>query len=384
MIKEIEQEVTGYKKNRDLRIILNGDIDEKNMLVNNRVDEINEKYGDIISKIEKEKHRLINDIKDDKNRYVEQKKTESNNLDQPIEEVERKIKFLQLAKEIKNTDVTINDKEMSAYSTYRDEKLYRKGFFFKDQYMKIKIYIAENDKPVNKYTLFALGNCVFKDFMDLPDDYGLPVHSDRGNIKIIIKDLPTVEEINVYLEKNRKSILKNLIDRFNVVKKEYLDAIRDYRLSDFKTVLEVRSISENDAQLVCIIDKTTIDKTRYLRLYNSFYYWSVKKIEGNDDVFEYIRVNRKLYKRDCRKEVMSITQTGNTTFGDWWSMHIEHSHSNKSNTVFNKKNYDRIVEEGKNWIKEKNKNRVTKIHFSYPKVKWVNPDVILKESIVII
>ena len=376
--KEVEQEVTGYKKNRDLRIILNGDIDEKNTLANGRIDGIIEKYGDIIGKIKEEKHRLINDIKDDEGRYVEQKKREISSLDQPIEEVERKIKFLELAKTIKDADVVIDDKEMDTYNTYRDKKLYRKGVFFKDKYMNIKIYIAENDKPVNKYTLFAVGNCVFKDFMDLPDYYGLPVHSDRGNIKTVIQDLPTVEEINVYLEKNRKGILKNLIGRYNVVKKEYLDTIRDYRLSDFKTVLEVRSISGNDAQLVCIIDKN-----RYLRLYNDFYYWSVKKIEG-DDVFEYIRVNGKLYKRDCRKMVLAITQTGNTTFGDWWSMSIEYSHSNKSNAVFNKQNYDRIVEEGKNWIRKKNKNRVTKIHFSYPRVKWVNPDLILKESIVII
>ena len=372
---EIEQEVTGYKKNRDLRIILHGDIDEKKTLAYGRIDSINERYNDIIHKIEEEKDRLISSVEYEKDQYVEQKEREIEGLKQPIEEVDRKIKFLELAKTIKETDVSIDDKEMGAY---RDRGLYRKGFFFKDKYMNIKIYVAENDKPVNKYTLFACGNCAFGDFMDLPHGYGLPVHGDRGNITIIIKDLPTVEEINSYLEKNRKRVLKNLIGRYNVVKKEYLDVIRDYRLSDFKTVLEVRSIPENDAPLVCIIDKTL-----YLRLYNSFYYSSVKKIEG-DDVFEYIRVNGKLYKRDCRKEVMAITETGNITFGDWWSIHIEHSHSNKSNTVFNKENYDRIVEEGKNWIKKKNKDRVTKIYLTYPRVKWVNPDLIPKESIVII
>ena len=154
---ENEQEVTGYKKNRDLRIILNGDIDEKMTLANGRVDDIKERYDDIISKIEEEKDRLISDVEQDKNQFVEQRKRHISSLDQPIEEVERKIKFLKLAKTIEKTDVSIDDKEMNTYDTYREKKLYRKGFFFKDKYMNIKIYIAENDKPVNKYTLFACG-----------------------------------------------------------------------------------------------------------------------------------------------------------------------------------------------------------------------------------
>lgn len=372
MVDEIKQEIKEYMINRDKRIMLNGDLDAKNTIADGKIDDIKERYRDIISKIEEEKERLINDVEQDKNQYVEQKKREISSLDQPIEEVGRKIKFLELAKKIKETDVSIDDSEMHTYHTYRERKLYRKGFFFKDKYMNIKIYIAENDKPVNKYTLFACGSCAFNEFMSLPYGYGLPVHGEHGNISIIIKDLPTVEDINAYLKGNKKRILKDLINTYNAVKKEYLDVIRDYRLSDFKTVLEVRSIPENDAPLVCIIDKT-----RYLRLYNRFYYWSVKKIEG-DDVFEYIKVNGKLYKRDCRKEILSITETGNTLFGDWWSMDIEYHHSNKSNRMFNKKNYDGILEERKNIIRGKNRDRVTKIHFSYPKVKWVNPDVIDK------
>ncbi len=369
MVDEIKQEVKEYLTNRDKRIMLNGDLDVKNTVADGKIDDIKERYNDMISKIEEVKERLINDVRGDRDQYVEQKKREIDSLEHPIEEVERKVKFLELAKKIKKIDVSIDDSEMGVYGT---GKLYRKGFFFKDKYMNIKIYIAENDKPVNKHTLFACGNCAFKDFMSLPYGYGLPVYSDRENIKTIIKELPTIEDINAYFKKNRDRILKNLIDTYNTVKKEYLDIIKGYRLADFKPVLEVRSIPENDAPLVCIIDKTS-----YLRIYKGFYYRSVKKIEGND-VFEYIKVNGKLYKRDCRKEVMSITETGNTLFGDWWSMHIERHHSNKSNRVFNKKNYDRILEEGKNTIKGKNKNRVTKIHFTYPKVKWVNPDVIDK------
>ncbi len=369
MTDGIKQEVKEYLTNRDKRIMLNGDLDVKNTVANGKIDDIKERYSNMISKIEEEKEGLINDVKQDKGQYVEQKKKEIDNLEHPIEEVERKIKFLELAKKIKKTDVSIDDSEMGVYGT---GKLYRKGFFFKDKYMIIKIYIAENSKPVNKHTLFACGNCVFGNFMALPYGYGLPVYSDRGNIKTVIKELPTIEDINAYLKKNRDRILKNLIDTYNSVKKEYLDIIKGYRLSDFKTVLEVRSIPENDAPLVCMIDKTS-----YLRIYRGFYYWSVKKIEGND-VFEYIKVNGKLYKRDCRKEVMSIREYNLYGDDDWWSMDIECHHLNKSNRVFNKKNYDRILEERKNIIKGKNKNRVTKIHFTYPKVKWVNPDVIDK------
>jgi len=81
-------------------------------------------------------------------------------------------------------------------------------------------------------------------------------------------------------------------------------------------------------------------------------------------------INKVLYQPLCKKTELSITQCGNTMFGDWWSIDIEPKHSGKRNTRFTKENFLRILKTTKLWIAKKNIGRNKKIYFSYPKVKW--------------
>lgn len=81
-------------------------------------------------------------------------------------------------------------------------------------------------------------------------------------------------------------------------------------------------------------------------------------------------IGRVLYQSLCKKTELSITQCGNTSFGDWWSIDIEPKHQGKRNTRFTKGNFLRILKATKLWVDKRNIGRNKEIYFSYPKVKW--------------
>lgn len=169
---------------------------------------------------------------------------------------------------------------------------------------------------------------------------------------------------------------------------------------DFGEIVLVEA-SEQEAPLICNIKDYKINQT--LRLFQGSYYsdfdrWNNKfffaekqgrltkntaltlmveerKQTSSSSFYpahnaKYIIVGRRIYREWCKKADLKITQTGNTLFGDWWSLDVEPYHVNKSNISFSKKNFDRILAQRKKWIAKKNKNRATKIYFSYPKIKW--------------
>jgi hypothetical protein len=86
----------------------------------------------------------------------------------------------------------------------------------------------------------------------------------------------------------------------------------------------------------------------------------------------YYIIGNTLYTSRCQKEELSITQTGNTIFGDWWSLIIERGCSNQ-HVPFSKKNYYEQLAKAKKFVAERSKSRLRtgKIHFSYPRISFV-------------
>ena len=76
--------------------------------------------------------------------------------------------------------------------------------------------------------------------------------------------------------------------------------------------------------------------------------------------------NQKLFVQYCKKTELKITQTGNTLFGDWWSLHVEPHNSNIQNKKFTRKNFEKELKSAQKWVDSKKK----KINFFFPKIKW--------------
>jgi hypothetical protein len=205
----------------------------------------------------------------------------------------------------------------------------------------------------------------------MPHEYALPIHMIHGAfLQKALKHLPTLEEIKAYVERKRESLMRIEGERYKAVKKAYLDTINNYTLEDFKPLLEPRKVSDQDAPVVFRI--TDYDNPLKYRLYQGFYY--VETIEVKGDPFDHIEVDDVVYSRYCRPEQMRIMETGNTVFGDWWSVSI--SKDSRGHSVFNRENWEKTVTEATNRIDEINSHRAKRakqVHFDPPKVEWVTP-----------
>ncbi|MCP3660190.1 MAG: hypothetical protein GY830_07765 [Bacteroidetes bacterium] len=117
---------------------------------------------------------------------------------------------------------------------------------FDEDNLKVGLYIYENDKPKNKYTLCCIGQTIFNhssDIINIPYMYGLRYDTfySKANIKNIIKDFPTLEDIETWLNKNFVKILKEFYETFKEFETEYfefLELVKNENLEVIKEKLE--------------------------------------------------------------------------------------------------------------------------------------------------
>ena len=350
----MKAEVETYIKQRDLRTAL---IAEKESIK----DVANRQEADA----EQQRDKKINTIRDrcfeETGRIREKAKALTEPIDQGIREldpkiqdIDRKIEFLKHREKSNGKMPNLDDE---AIKPYHDRELVNLGALYEDEFTIIKLFIVGNDRPKNKYTLSMVGNTLLDGLIKVPYDYGCNV--DYGNIRRSILSRPTVEELERYAQNLRHHEISYYAD----VKEQYLQTVADYTLEDFKAVLEPQHVNEFYAPLLFTIHG--LGDTLDYRLYDGFYYRSGSDLQG--DPFDYIKVNDILYKRYCRPEQLRITQTGNTMFGDWWSLYItKDSHGE----LFTRENWDKTLVDTNDYVRERNIDRRTPINFTPPRVEW--------------
>jgi len=221
--------------------------------INNSLDELREKnrketynlqykiYYDRIRALQDERDKKINELNKQLKEKENTKEQEREKLEGVIIKIQRIIKFLKTKKK----DIVINENDVKYYDRYntKDKKpLEWLGYLYSDEFLKIKLLIAENDKPKNKYSLIVYGKCIFTDdIIKFPYSYGINLNDNYNglNLKILIKDTSTIEELKKYLEKNKDKILKEKIEEYKEIKKEYLNTLEDYKIEDFKELFKV-------------------------------------------------------------------------------------------------------------------------------------------------
>jgi hypothetical protein len=359
--------VTRYIETMKEKIKLENELRVTENIAKTRKENTKERFDDIIEKIKKEQSNIITEL----NQQTAIKTDELKKLisepyiKETIDDFERKLRYLQMKKTIKNIE-DFSDKEIHHRIV---EKL---GTLYRDDFLIIKAYIVENRKPKNKFSLIVYGKTSF----DRPVfDFSPPY---------IIQEKPTSNELKEYYKNSKDTVFSfSLVTNYKKIKEEYLDTIKNNSfIQTVNSKLKIPVLTDKEAPVVCTIDK------RELRLYNSYYYEQVGKMEKKPDLltllslqFHYIKVNNRVYQKSCRYELMRITQTGNTDFGNWWSMSIE-SNEWHGGVYFNERNYNKEVKERIDYIEKKNKKRLgEKIHFSPPKVVWIHPELVRKNPI---
>jgi len=178
-----------------------------------------------------ERDAKIQELREKKDEKISDGDKQIDTLLPVISKVDRIIAFLK----VKIVDLTIAD---TAVNTYGDNYCESLGYLFDDEYLKIKLFIAENSKPKNKYSLIAIGRCTFNEHLcKLPYSYGLPTYEHGWySLKQQIIDRPTIKELKEYLQKWKTKILSQLTGNFAEIKKEYEEVLQTYTSKDFEAL----------------------------------------------------------------------------------------------------------------------------------------------------
>lgn len=217
-------------------------------------------YQSKIRELEHERDRMIEAVGVDSQGQINESKAVIENLQTVIHQVSRLLEFLKLDT---TEDLSIADDDVKPYDRYDQRLTESLGYFFNDDYLKVKLFIIENDKPKNKYSLVALGKCLFyEELLKLPKSYGLPCYIHGFcELETVIKDFPLVAEAKNWLNKN-KARLSFLLGEYDRVKEEYQDAIQNYKVDDFQELLIARCqcgyyYTEFDRNNISFRDNTT-------------------------------------------------------------------------------------------------------------------------------
>jgi hypothetical protein len=198
-------------------------------------------YRERIQKLERECEEKVQEVENQGKQTEDIKTAAIVELNKPVLQLKRILDFLRLDR---SKDLTVPDDEISFGDRYKDYYKEALGYLVNDKYLKIKLFIIQNDKPTNKYSLIAVGKCLFyEDLLKLPKYYGGDFHAKtwRLELKAGLKDAPTVEQLKAWLEKHRENLFPADFNiKYLEVKTAYEQAIHDYKPDDFAEFLLAR------------------------------------------------------------------------------------------------------------------------------------------------
>ncbi|MFH1644057.1 MAG: hypothetical protein ABIA74_02685 [bacterium] len=243
-MEQKQELIKQYKENEQETKKINNSLDE--LRERNRKETYNLQYKiywDKIKVLEEERDNKIKELDKqfkDKEKREEQKREE---LEGVIINVQRIINFLKIGKK----EVIVKNDYVKPYNRDYGDKKYFKwlGYFYSDEFLKIRLLIAENDKPKNKYSLVVYGKCIFTDdIIKFPYSYGIHLNDNYNglNLKTLIRDFSTIGELKKYLEKNKDKILKEKIEEYKKIKEEYFNTLENYKIEDFKELFKVECL----------------------------------------------------------------------------------------------------------------------------------------------
>lgn len=179
--------------------------------------------------------------------FEETHKIEISRLSDTVSMVDRYIGYMKIASKFLPV-ADIQDDSVTKYDKYhKDEYLEWLGYLYNDEFLKIRLLIAENNRPKNKYSLMLYGRCVFSglpdNIIEMPWSYGGVHLNDSSrytfNIKGEVRCFPDVDELKSWVERNKQNILAEFRAQFEKIKIEYLEVTGKYTLDDFRDIIPV-------------------------------------------------------------------------------------------------------------------------------------------------
>jgi hypothetical protein len=165
---------------------------------------------------------------------------QAHELMEPVKKVERILEFFRLDTRV---PIDITDEGVKISDRYKERYRENLGLVFDDPFLKVRLFVLENDKPKNKYILVLIGRCLFdtglgdRSLLKLPRDYGLSISEPWGSApQHILKEAATVKELHTWWTAHGFSKVSWVAD-YVAVRAEYEHILKTYRVTDFNDFL---------------------------------------------------------------------------------------------------------------------------------------------------
>jgi len=211
-------------------------------------------YQKKIREVESERDKAIEDVRN-KAHFEEEKRQEKiKELMKPVKQVERILEFM---RQDTKGSIAVKDEDIHTRNGDYKEAL---GYYYKDDYLKAKLFIIENGKPKNKYSLVVYGKCSFSEaVLTLPRHFvnGAYTSGNRYNLEVSLRDFPSIAEAKTWLERVGSKL--DILEGYQAVKQEYIETKQAYSRRMFNEFIILRC--------KCGYFFTTFDKRNYSSRY---------------------------------------------------------------------------------------------------------------------
>jgi len=232
--------INSYKKNKTEITSLKETQEHLKEEKSKQIEQIDNRYHTTISELKEQQYIETRKIRDEINTSEEKTNYTIDELSCTIQQTQRVIYYL------KRDGKTPDKRFCDSIKSRADEHLELLEEY-SDECISLQMYLVENARPTNKYSLIVVGDCTLggRDYnekiLKLPYEYlGWRGRFDcsYNNIQIPAKHFKTTQDAKKYHSKNNiKTILKKFFAQYDMIKAEYDEANTKYAISDFEEIV---------------------------------------------------------------------------------------------------------------------------------------------------
>ena len=207
------------------------------------IDELDTRYNKTISELEAQRWIVKDKLRGEISAAKETADGAVDKLDKSKEHLDRTINFLRVEQK------TLDSGPLDGIKGRRNARC-KAVETYKDDCMELRLFITENDKPKNKYSVIVagvskLGSDERNDgILHLPYGYGAAIWAQGLDVIYGAKDVPTIEAAKKYAKtRGIKKILKAFFEKYDAVHQEYEEACKKYSLDDFGEIINERFVA---------------------------------------------------------------------------------------------------------------------------------------------
>ena len=229
--------ITQYNKNKKEITSLEQTQETLEKEKREQINEITMRYNTTIHELDKQKNRENDKLQEDIDSAEKETSQKIEKLSEAKTTLDKVLYFLKIENK------KLDSSSLNEIKNYHDKHL-ETSQTWSDECMELRLLIAENDRPKNKYSIIIAGKSKIgshdrnDSILVLPYSYGVHINAWHLDILTDVKHFTSISDAKKYLKTHDiQSILKDFFAQYGIVKSEYESVISKYTLSDFEQII---------------------------------------------------------------------------------------------------------------------------------------------------